>query len=318
MRILLAVDGSPAAATAMELVRATPWENPTIVRTVIVDESRANLEAAPWLGEPLVERTVPSAHLTQDLFAIVREAQERLLDAGLPTTAVELRGRAATEIVAEAGRWQADMIVIGSRGHGLIERMLLGSVSAEVVDRAPCPVLVARTSSVEHAIVAVDGSECSDRAVSFVAAHALFPAARLTALSVAPPRVVAEGGPMAIGMAELGVEASEEAVQWHSEFADRAADDLQRAGRVAEARVATGSAPGAILEAARSADLIVVGTRGNTGLRRLLLGSTARNVLLHAHASVLVVRQPRRRVAVEERLGRRAAVGVAAGAMTLA
>ena len=43
---------------------------------------------------------------------------------------------------------------------------------------------------------------------------------------------------MAIGIAELGAEASEEAVQWHSEFADRAADDLQRAGRVAEARKA--------------------------------------------------------------------------------
>lgn len=315
MRILLAIDGSPAAAIAAELVRATPWENPTIVRAVIVDESRANLEAAPWLGEPLLERQVPSRELTRELYRTVQAVQDRLLEAGLPTTAAELQGRAATEIVAEAGRWQADLIVVGSRGHGMIERMLLGSVSAEIVDRAPCPVLVARSPSVERGIVAVDGSGCSDRAVSFVAAHALFPAARMTVLSVAPPRVLVDAGVLAAGMADLGAAADEAALAWHTGIAERAADDLRRAGRVAEPVVVTGSAPHAILDAAKSADLVVVGTRGNTGLRRLLLGSTARNVLLHAHASVLVVREARRRVGEQER---RARLVPAASALALA
>jgi nucleotide-binding universal stress UspA family protein len=40
------------------------------------------------------------------------------------------------------------------------------------------------------------------------------------------------------------------------------------------------------------AELIVVGTHGRTGMTRLLLGSVARNVLLHAHTSVLVLREP--------------------------
>jgi nucleotide-binding universal stress UspA family protein len=62
----------------------------------------------------------------------------------------------------------------------------------------------------------------------------------------------------------------------------------------AEAERRDGDAATEILAAANAskANLIVVGTHGRTGLRRILLGSVARNVLQHAGCSVLIVREP--------------------------
>jgi nucleotide-binding universal stress UspA family protein len=52
-------------------------------------------------------------------------------------------GEPAAEIVGEVKRGQYDLIVVGSRGLGPLGRLLLGSVSTEVLRAAPCPVLVA-------------------------------------------------------------------------------------------------------------------------------------------------------------------------------
>lgn len=67
---------------------------------------------------------------------------------------------------------------------------------------------------------------------------------------------------------------------------------LSRAGRAAEGCVLEGDAAGVIVEMARrrGSDVIVVGTRGRTGVERLALGSVAHSVLMHAPCSVLVAR----------------------------
>ena len=74
---------------------------------------------------------------------------------------------------------------------------------------------------------------------------------------------------------------------------EAAAERLHDAGFVTTAQVRDGDAAHQIVACAREreAGLVVVGTRGQTGLRRLILGSVARNVLLHAPCSVLVVHE---------------------------
>ncbi len=86
---------------------------------------------------------------------LLADLQQSLRAAAVPLNApgrlVEtrvVRGRPASALLAEANAMQPDLIVVGSRGHGPLATVLLGSVSAEVVDHAPCPVLVARRSSV--------------------------------------------------------------------------------------------------------------------------------------------------------------------------
>jgi nucleotide-binding universal stress UspA family protein len=78
----------------------------------------------------------------------------------------------------------------------------------------------------------------------------------------------------------------------HQRIADDASARLRDAGRTADAGMRVGDAAAEVIAAAaeRGADLIVLGSRGRTGVTRLLLGSVARNVLSGSGASVLVVR----------------------------
>ena len=72
-------------------------------------------------------------------------------------------------ILGEAERFQADVIVVGWRGHGAVRRLLMGSVSRGVVRGSKCAVLVVRRSQrVRTIVVGVDGSEAAKRALAFV------------------------------------------------------------------------------------------------------------------------------------------------------
>jgi nucleotide-binding universal stress UspA family protein len=88
------------------------------------------------------------------------------------------------------------------------------------------------------------------------------------------------------------VDAANASRKQHDELAREMTAQLHSAGFTAEADRRDGDAATEILAAANAsrADLIVMGTHGRTGLRRLILGSVVRNVLQHATCSVLVVR----------------------------
>ncbi|MCY7377020.1 MAG: universal stress protein, partial [Pyrinomonadaceae bacterium] len=75
----------------------------------------------------------------------VREKAATLLkEKGLHVSTVVEFGRAKSVIVEEAEKWGADAIFIGAKGHSLVERVLLGSVSYAVAARAHCSVEVVR------------------------------------------------------------------------------------------------------------------------------------------------------------------------------
>jgi nucleotide-binding universal stress UspA family protein len=96
-----------------------------------------------WTDEPstLDLRTVEEAWTDAALKQLAALAGSHALDPAKVTTAVVV-GAAANEIVRYAEAHGADMIVLGSHGHGLVRRFLLGSVADKVVRQAPCAVLV--------------------------------------------------------------------------------------------------------------------------------------------------------------------------------
>jgi nucleotide-binding universal stress UspA family protein len=179
---------------------------------------------------------------------------------------------------------EADLVVVGHRGQGPWESALLGAVAREVVDHAPCPVLVAREERLGPVVLVDDGSPRSVGAEDVVSGWSL-----LSGLAVTVVSVTEDGGPYATGdttalQAARGVTRATSAA---------ATARLRAAGVDATGQVREGDPAQQVIKVARErgAGLIVIGTRGRTGLRRLVLGGVARNVLLHAPCSVLVVRE---------------------------
>jgi nucleotide-binding universal stress UspA family protein len=297
MHILLGTDGSASAGVALDLVAGIDWPPGTVIRIAEAIETGQALFDGPWPALAIAQAEALDAELHASARATVDDARARLARPGLEVGTAVLAGRPASALVDAARTMRTDLVVLGSRGHGTIESMVLGSVSSEVVDHAPAPVLVARRPSVGRVVLAWDGSECGRVAADIVRTWPICHGADVHVVSVADVRIPWWTGFPAAGSAGLMpiyVEAAAESRRAHAEMARGMADELASAGLESTWEEREGDAATEILAAAadRDADLIVLGTHGRTGLSRLVLGSVARNVLHHARASVLIAREP--------------------------
>ena len=294
MRILLAIDGSDASMTAIAAVARLPLPAGSTIELLSV-LSTADPSGGAWPSVTLIQ---PPDARDRSIAAIRDELDrlaERLSGPDRTIRVMVVEGRPASEIVVAATGLHADLIVMGARGISAIERLLIGSVSAEVVDHAHCPVLVVRSERVGRVLLATDGSADADRAVEFVTNSGLFGAVTMKVVSVVDP-----GMPWWTGLSPVdGMVASEsyvavvEAARRHADETARrtvAALDRDEVSTLVPPRV--GDIAGTIVGEATawSADIVVLGTRGLGTIRRLLLGSVSRDVLHHAPMSVLIVR----------------------------
>lgn len=297
MRVLLATDGSPASEVALELVASVAWPRGTIIRLLMAIEPVDAVLSGAWAPAVAYDLDRQEVELIAAADAVLAHAARGLATSGADIEQVVVRGRPATAIVDSAAELPADLIVLGSRGHGTISSMVLGSVSAEVADHAPCPVLVARSPRVTRVVLGVDGSTYAQAAEEYLGKWPIFSHAAIEATSVAHTSLATSSGLALSGYAPSTddfTEIGKQVVGDHQRLADEAAERLKRAGLRASARVIEGDAASELIRVARDdqADLIVVGTHGRTGLSRLVLGSVARRVMVHAGCSVLVVRPP--------------------------
>jgi nucleotide-binding universal stress UspA family protein len=302
MRILLATDGSAPAETALELARSITWPQGSTVRVVSVIEPVEAILSAAWTPALAADIEQQAEELLASAQVVLEHAARQLAASGMTVEREVMRGRAGSCIVEDATRFGADLIIIGSRGHGSISSMLLGSVSAEGADHAPCPVLIARAPRLTRLVLGADGSEYALAAEEWLKRWPIFGQAAIEVTSVAYL-----GAPWTSGLALSAYSGSaaeyaaadRQIVIDHQQAAEAAAERLRSAGLRATARVAEGDAAQGLIRVAAddAADAIVIGTHGRTGLARLIMGSVARNVMLHAHCSVLIVRKPHAGVA---------------------
>ncbi|OGW33106.1 MAG: hypothetical protein A2X58_13335 [Nitrospirae bacterium GWC2_56_14] len=177
-------------------------------------------------------------------------------------------------IIDEAAEKKADMIIIGRRGRRGLMKLLMGPVAAKVVGHAPCKVLVVpRAAKIEcrNILVATDGSEHSAAAASEAIGIAKRCGSNIIALSSA--------------YSEGELEEAKTNVKQVVEMA-------QKEGIPVEALTPIGRSHDVIVETAggRGVDLVVMGTYGKTGLKKLLMGSSTEKVIGRASCGVLVVR----------------------------
>lgn len=203
--------------------------------------------------------------------AVVTELETILETAQAPETSVTTVLTApGPALVREAKH--AHLTVLGSRAHGALASMVLGSVSQHVTRHAPGPVVVVRESqdpTATRIVVGVDGSSGSQSALEFAFSHADETGAPLAVLHAAHR----EGGTP------------------DSMVADQIAPLAEKyPAVVVETQTSKASPDQALVDASQGAAMVVVGSRGRGALAALLKGSITQSVLQHAQCPVAVVR----------------------------
>ena len=306
MRIVIGVDRSPEAEQACRFVADRTW--PTGTRAILVGAYAPRVEWASYAAVGVDDADEDR----RDLEALLDQRADILRHGVLAIEREVGIGPAAEVLMNAAAGHVADLIVVGSRRRGPLSSAILGSVSAHLVDHAPCPVLVVRGSAVARMLVATDGT-LSSQAIPRVL-HAWGPAlrgCRVGGVSGARPRVLHAWDPAFRGFPvevvsvaprhgfvtpwatdETEDEPAVEDLAVYHDIAEHVANELMELGWHAAAVARVGQPNREIVAAGEEwgADLIVTGSRGIGTLHRLLAGSVAHDVLLHTRSSVLVVR----------------------------
>ncbi|MGP3963835.1 universal stress protein [Nonomuraea sp. 3N208] len=277
-----------------------------------VDGSAPSLQAANWAGReaairdaplhmlyaaPRWTHDVPLAHQPRSWGTGAEAAEREMLGhaavharAGRPHLSVTtdiIAGRAADALVAAAE--EAQLLVVGNRGRGGFAELLLGSVSRDVVARAPCPVAVIRQP---HAgdrgeiVVGVSGKSGQDFLLDFAIREAALRRATLRAVHawVHPAtRWPGDMEPLVYDVDEVNQEEAvllaEAIAGWREKFPDVTL--VQHVVHEHPAR--------ALIDASAEADLVVIGAHSGASAR-VGMGGIAHAVLHHSHVPVVVVR----------------------------
>ena len=228
----------------------------------------------------------------------LEESRHKIVSDGVEASSEVSPALPTEAILAAAAEIDADLIVMGTHGHTGLMHAFLGSVAERTIRLAPCSVLAVKAgeasispmNTIRKILVAVDFSEHADRALDtavgfakqFGAEFHLVHAFGVPIPLVAPYEV-------AIPTALL-----EEARQAAASGLDALVRKVAAKGIAATSHLGEIPAASAIVDLAEDlgADLIVMGTRGRTGFKHVLLGSVAERTLRHAPCCVLTVKAP--------------------------
>lgn len=221
------------------------------------------------------------------------ELRERWQGRGAELSQLIVDGHADERLPAVAAELKADLIVVGSHGRTGVKRWLIGSVAERVVRLAQQSVLVARgeapAGGYQRVVIGTDFSPGAE--------HALRRAIPLLAPDARLELVHGWAGPWSMPETAVLVHASMRTnlLNALTDTAERMASILREGGRGdvrINARLVNSSPAPALADVASEmhADLVVVGSHGRRGLRRLILGSVAEVTVRHAPCSVLVSR----------------------------
>lgn len=278
-RILVAIDGSSGSRHVLEwaVALAKPLQAHVTVVSVAPPEASRQALASGAIAWPGVVATFGEAE--EEARKVLRHADRFLSDAGIRAALEHLRGLAASSIVDLARNEKSDLVILGSHGHGVAERVNLGSVGTGVKHNVPCAVLIARGPPlVRRALLASDGSQRARIAVQvgLDVAKALDVPALLA--HVVDARSYGLSKARSLALAKL--------VQ--AQLALRKAPE----NRGLKLLLAHGPPAPRLRKLAteNKCDLIVVGSRGLGGLRGLALGSVSDKLTHKADQSVLVVK----------------------------
>jgi nucleotide-binding universal stress UspA family protein len=236
----------------------------------------------PWIAPDAFDFDVVAERTRGELDAVAQTVAEHHADLAVDTVAVY--GDARTELVehAEGSR----LLVVGTTGAGAVRSFLLGSVSHAVAQHGPCPVVIVPDADPRapsnRIVVGTDGSPAAAEAVAWAADEADLRNDELVVVHAwsYPYRIKSaesDGRDLTRVDAALLLEES-------------VASCRERGREPVHGELVEDSPAAAILDVARDADLVVVGSRGRGGVRTLMFGSVAHAVTQHATCPTVIVR----------------------------
>jgi len=278
--ILVPIDGSVSCLRARELASLIARKfrsKVTVVHVVSHDFMHPELKANYQLPSLILQK-IDEVYMKAGE-KILRTAEEAFKEEGLQVEPLLIRRSEdpADTILNLAKERPFDLIVIGNRAETQAERFELGSTSEKIVLYSKTPVLIVkRKTKMSKLLVAVDGSEQANKALKYASNLAMKFKAKVTLLHVSESKL-ANLEPEAVRIVGENI-LSDAATNFEGIDLDK--------------RIEYGSPAQNIIKVARQEnyDLIILGSRGLSSVKRYLLGSVSEDVSMHAKRSVLIVR----------------------------
>lgn len=278
MKLLIAVDSAISTDVLVHAVGIRPWPDGTTAHVLSV-VAESDVPEEMWrehgYGKAAVRKEMENRGNQ------ITPLAQRLKEIGIPAEVVVTRGDARHLIPFFARKWSSDLIFVRAHVRKDWMHAMLGSVARAVVTTAPCTVQIVRDpegdraltlDSARRVLLASDGSEQSAAAAEGLAARPWPEGSEFRIVTVEEPWLIRPAS-----------------VIHNVETVERV---LVSAGLTATVAALSGNPKAVILEEAKkwNADLIVVGSHGRRGIKRLLLGSVSEAVAMNAPCSVVVVR----------------------------
>lgn len=281
-RILAATGGSPWSDAAVSYAVALAAHMRAELRLLAV----LNVSGVYAMPDVMTSSELLMESVEQQGQDLLAHAVDQAVEAGVSYAAVLKWGNVAETILQTAAEENCDLIVLGSRGLSGFKRLMLGSISNAVAAKAQCPVLLikqppaAQTPPWRRVLVATGGSPWSDAAVEHALALAQAQHLEVCVLYVDSRRLRRGETDASLTSDGTNILALAEA---------RAA----AAGVSYETTLARGEVSAVVVEMAsrQHCDVIVIGSRGLTGFKRLMLGSISNAVAATAPVPVLIVKR---------------------------
>ena len=203
-------------------------------------------------------------------------------------------GKPFIEIIQIAKEKKVDLLAVGTHGRAGVDRVILGSVAERIVRKAGCSVMVIRGKKYvgfKRIIVPIDFSDCSRRALEYAAATARAHSSKLTILHVFEESFV-KPYVNAANSEEEANEIIKEIERVNDSKYDEFLKTIDLEGVDYEKLLIKGIPETEIVEIAmeQQANLIVMGTHGRSGIKHLLIGSTAEEVVRTVHCDIIIVK----------------------------
>ena len=287
-RILIASDGSLPAAAALATAVKFPWGASCRAWAVVARSDWFRPESQK--AQQVLARTFDAAADNARRALSLRWKTGEVLTRKEPPVVAILR---------EAERRNASVIVLGWRGHGVFKRLLAGSVARTVAADAKCPVLIVREAPrvIRRFVVGYDCCPNAQRALEFLCS--LDPPSRTRAVlvNVIEPMPMPPSGSLLPATTRAYIRREIAALNANSlknakQALDLAVARMKRCGWSATGVVRVGAPLEGLLGAAEDAraDVLVLGARAVSGVKRMLLGSVANGALNLSKVPVLLVR----------------------------